>query len=114
MLVHGTTLGTPELLSKKGRIRATAGGLILSWRDRPHLLWEMYFMGEHNFIVVMRRAEAEQAIADGAGLDPNQVPSINTHMTDAEYGEVYEALCWYVKQLERRGRAWRKRKDSTI
>jgi hypothetical protein len=122
----GTVDATPLIFSSKQRVFATARGLILQWRDRPHILWEIYLTGalpewvqlastnEQNFIRMMRHFEAKQSFIDAVGEDPNAVPSVNHGMTDAEYGEVYEAVCHYVKELARKGAAWRRRKDSTI
>jgi hypothetical protein len=120
----GTTDVTPSVFTAKQRIFATARGLILSWRDRPHVLWEIYLVGalpewatlastkEENFRRMMRHFEARQRFLDEE--DPNAVPSVNQGMTDGEYDEVYEAICAYVKMLADKGAKWRKRKDSTI
>lgn len=101
-------------LTERQRIFATTRGLILSWRDRPHLLYELLFMTEAQFIQMMRQAEARQALSDGVGVEPNAVLSINAGFTDAQYGEVHAAICHYVRELGKKGAAWRRRKDSTI
>jgi hypothetical protein len=127
VLLEGTlALGAPELLTAKQRVYAVTGALILSWRDRPHVLYEIALFGappefvslassrEENFIRMLRAHERVQAATDGVGRLPNAVPSINAGMTDREYGEVYACVCQYVKVLAAKGAAWRKRKDSTI
>ena len=114
------------ILTRRQAVFATARGLILSWRDRPQLLWEVAMFGapppyaklmstpKENFRRMMHAAEAMQSKADGLGTDPSAVPSVNLNMSDSEYDEVYEALCHYVKELERKGAKWRRAKDRSF
>lgn len=120
MLIKTSTAAadTGGLLTRKSRLFGVTRGLILSWRDRPHLLWEIYMFGapppyptqtaskEAAFIAMMRDAFVKQSAEN-----PQDTPSLNANMTDAEYGEVYEGICAYVKMLADRGAAFRRRKD---
>lgn len=110
-----------DLLSRRQRIYGTARGLILQWRDQPNLLWEIAMFGacqpyptsltpEQNFIRMMRAIQQHQ----DAVVEQGGVPSLNGPLSDADYGEIYEAIRHYVKVLEQKGAAFRQRKDSRV
>ena len=125
MLIQGLTpLGTPEILTRKQRVYATVGGIILSFRmaepdangmmlagsaHGAHLMHEFLLMGEADFIRLWREKEAAYCVAH-----PDEPPPINHGMSNVDYGEVYEAVVEYIKRVARKGMEWRRRRDQRI
>lgn len=118
MLVSPGSLSPVELLSRSQRVQATWRGCMLQWRFQPNLLYDIYLSGappkfctlnstpEQNFIRMMRYYEGEYATQH-----PNDPPPINWQMTDSEYGEVFEHVLQFIRELSVKGRhAWRKHK----
>jgi hypothetical protein len=118
------TLVQPEsLIPHQTRIRAAAATLILSWRDNPHLLYDVFLFGAppvycettstpgQNFARMMR-AQSEAYIAK----NPKDTPAINAGFTERDYEEIHEIIVIKVKEMAKvgreRGAYWRKRKDS--
>lgn len=98
--LQNTSTATPDdIIGPKLRVWAVAKGLLLQWRDQPHLLFDLYLFGEAAFIRVMRRTMRPDSMAAG--------------LTDAQLGEVFAHVESFVKKVAAHGK-WRRRKGETM